>query len=50
MPTVEDLLADLDDIKSALYTLVEAGQVDENINDQVQELFREAGYLLEGDA
>jgi hypothetical protein len=47
MPTVQDLLADLDDIKSALYTLVEAGQLDENINDQAQELFREAYGLLE---
>ncbi len=47
MITVQDALDDLDDVKSALYTLVEAKQLDANINDQVQELLREAYYLLE---
>jgi hypothetical protein len=49
MPTLEDLLADLDDIKSALYQLVEAGELDENKNDQAQECLREAYYILEAD-
>lgn len=49
MPTVQDLLADLDDIKSALYTLVEAGVLDANKNDQAQECLREAYYILEAD-
>ena len=47
MNTLDDLLADLDDFKSALYTLVEQGALDELKNDQVQELLREARELLE---
>ena len=47
MVTVQDVLGDLDDMKSALYDIVEQGALDENINDQVQELLREAYYLLE---
>lgn len=46
--TVEDLLADLDDLKSALYTLADEGAVEENTCAQVQELLREAYTLLEG--
>ena len=44
--TVDDILADLDDLKSALY---ECKDVDANICDQVQELLRDAYSLLEGD-
>ena len=47
MVTVQDVLGDLDDMKSALYDIVEQGALDENINDQVQELLREAYSLLE---
>lgn len=47
MVTVQDVLGDLDDMKSALYDIVEAQQLDANINDQVQELLREAYSLLE---
>ena len=47
MITLQDALNDLDDLKSALYDLVNANGLDENINDQVQELLREAYYLLE---
>ena len=47
MNTLDELLADLDDLKSALYTLVEQGALDELKNDQVQELLREARELLE---
>ena len=47
MNTLNELLADLDDFKSALYILVEQGALDENTNDQVQELLREARELLE---
>lgn len=45
--SLEDLLADLDDLKSALYTLVELGGVDVDTNDQVQELLRAAYTLLD---
>jgi hypothetical protein len=48
MHTVEDILGDLDDLKSALYECQEAGNVDENTCDQVQELLREVRELLEG--
>lgn len=47
MLTVQDVLDDLDDMKSALYTIVDEGNLDDNINAQVQELLREAYYLLE---
>lgn len=47
MLTVQDALGDLDDLKSMLYTIEEQGGVDSNINAQVQELLREAYYLLE---
>jgi len=47
MTALDELLAELDDFKSALYTLVEQGALDELTNDQVQELLREARELLE---
>ena len=47
MVTVQDVLNDLDDAKSALYDIVNSGLLDENINDQVQELLREAYSMLE---
>lgn len=47
MVTVQDVLNDLDDAKSALYDMVNGGLLDENINDQVQELLRAAYELLE---
>jgi hypothetical protein len=47
MTALDELLAELDDFKSALYTLVEQGSLDELTNDQVQELLREARELLE---
>ena len=47
MTALDELLAELDDFKSALYTLVEQGAPDELTNDQVQELLREARELLE---
>ena len=47
MVTVQDVLNDLDDAKSALYDIVNGGLLDENINDQVQELLREAYSMLE---
>ena len=47
MPTLEDILGDLDDLKSALYDAQSVGNVDENTCDQVQELLREARDLLE---
>ena len=47
MVTVQDVLNDLDDAKSALYDIVNGGLLDENINDQVQELLREAYNMLE---
>lgn len=47
MVTVQDVLNDLDDAKSALYDMVNGGLLDENINDQVQELLREAYSMLE---
>ena len=49
MVTLQDALNDLDDLKCALYDLVNAGQLDENINDQVQELLRDAYGTLEGE-
>ena len=42
--TVEDILADLDDLKTALY---ECKAVDVNICEQAQELLREVYRLLE---
>ena len=47
MDKLASILADLDDLKSALYDLVEEGGLDENVNDQVQELMREAYTMLE---
>lgn len=47
MVTVQDILGDLDDMKSALYDIVEGGLLDDNINAQVQELLREAYNMLE---
>ena len=47
MVTLTDALNDLDDLKCALYDIVSGGALDENINDQVQELLREAYSLLE---
>jgi hypothetical protein len=48
MHTVEDILDDLSDLKSALYECQEAGNVDLNTCDQAQELLREVRDLLEG--
>lgn len=45
--TLEDALADLDDLKSALYALVDAGQLEVNTNDQAQELLRSVYTLLD---
>ena len=47
MVTVQDILGDLDDMKSALYDIVDEGKLDDNINAQVQELLREAYDLLD---
>lgn len=47
MLTVQAALDDLDDLKSMLYTIVQQGDLDDNINAQVQELLREAYELLE---
>lgn len=47
MLTVQDILGDIDDAKSALYTIVEQGRLDANVNDQVQELLREVYSMLE---
>lgn len=47
MLTVQDALGDLDDLKSMLYTIVDEGNLDDNVNAQVQELLREAYSLLE---
>ena len=47
MVTLQDTLNDLDDLKCALYDIVEGGNLDENVNDEVQELLREAYRLLE---
>ena len=47
MPTVDDILGDLDDLKSALYDCESVGNVSTNVCDQVQELLREAYSLLE---
>lgn len=45
--TLEDVLADLDDLKTALYALVDAGRLDETANDEAQELLREVYTLLD---
>ena len=47
MVNVQDILGDLDDMKSALYDIVEGGLLNDNINAQVQELLREAYDLLD---
>ena len=47
MITLQDALNDLDDLKSALYDIVNGGQLDENVNDQVQEMLREVYTMLE---
>lgn len=47
MDKLAGILADLDDLKSALYELAAAGGVDDLTNDQVQELLREAYALLD---
>ncbi len=49
MVTLQDALNDLDDLKSALYDIVNGGLLNENVNDQVQELLREAYDLLDGE-
>ena len=49
MVTVQDVLNDLDDLKSALYDIVNAGLLDENVNDQVQELLRDAYDQLDAE-
>jgi hypothetical protein len=48
MPTIQDILADLDDLKSALYDCESVGGIDTNTCDQAQELLREVYALLEG--
>lgn len=47
MITLQGVLGELDDMKTDLYVLVDKGQLDDNINAQVQELLREAYYLLD---
>jgi len=47
MLTVRDILGDIDDVKTALYTMVEDGNLAVNVNDQVQELMREVYSILE---
>ena len=47
MLQVQDVLDTLDDVKSELYEIVDCGGLDRNINDQVQELLREAYYMLD---
>lgn len=47
MVTLQDVLNDLDDVKCALYDIVSAGKLDENINDQAQELLREVYDMLD---
>jgi hypothetical protein len=42
--TLDDILADLDDIKSALY---DCKDLDENTCDRAQELLREVYAILE---
>ena len=49
MVTLQDALNGLDDLKSALYDIVNGGLLNENVNDQVQELLREAYDLLDGE-
>jgi hypothetical protein len=48
MPTIQDILGNLDDLKSALYDCEVVGGVDQNTCDQAQELLREVYALLEG--
>lgn len=45
--TLEDALADLDDLKTALYALVYKGQLASDTNDEAQELLREVYTLLD---
>ena len=45
--SVDDVLADLDDLKTALYALVYKGQLASNTNDEAQELLREVYALLD---
>ena len=40
MFTLQDVLASLDDLKTDLYELEEAGKLDDNKNAQAQELLR----------
>ena len=47
MLTLQGVLGELDDMKTDLYVLVDNGQLDDNINAQVQELLREAYDLLD---
>ena len=47
MVTLQDVLNDLDDMKSALYDIVNGDGLDENVNDEVQELLREVYTMLE---
>ena len=47
MLQVQGVLDTLDDVKSELYEIVDSGGLDRNINDQVQELLREAYYMLD---
>ena len=49
MPTVDEILGWLDDLKSSLYDCESVGDISTNTCDQVQELLREAYALLEGE-
>ena len=49
MPTVDEILGDLDDLKSALYDCESVGGIDSNTCDQAQELLREVYALLAGE-
>ena len=45
--SVDDVLADLDDLKTALYALVYKGLLASDTNDEAQELLREVYAILE---
>ena len=47
MLTLQGVLGELDDMKTDLYVLVDKGQLNDNINAQVQELLREVYDMLD---
>ena len=49
MSKLQTAMDDLDDLKNYLYDCEASGDLSENINDQVQELLREARDLLGGE-